>query len=246
MAKEPISRLIRSLESKSGEISTSTRDAICALPIHEREVQAGALIVRIGSKPSSSILVLDGMLIRHKIVGDGKRQIISIHIAGDMPDLQSLFLKTMDHDISAVQPSRIGLIPHEALRVLIRDCPEAGKLLWGRSLVDASLAREWLVNVGRRRAVSRAAHLLCEYVMRSRAVGLSDGRTCEWPLTQGHMSDALGLSAVHINRSLQELRKRNLIVLEKNTLEILDFEGLKELGDFDETYLHLQDVPVEP
>jgi CRP-like cAMP-binding protein len=183
--------------------------------------------------------MLEGMTSRYKISADGKRHIMSLHIRGDIPDLQSLFIEEMDHSLAAMVDSTVLAIPHDKMRNIIEQHPRIAHMLWRDTLIDAALFREWIV-MRDRPAYVRIAHLLCEQFLRMEAVGLTSENRCPLPLTQAQIGDALGLSNVHVNRTLQELRAKQLIVLEDWTLTILDFGGLKRAGEFDPLYLHLR------
>jgi CRP-like cAMP-binding protein len=174
------------------------------------------------------------------MVPDGKRQITAFHTPGDVPDLHSLHIKVMDHSLGAIAASQVFLVPHEKMRATLAAEPSLRDLLWRDTLIDAAVFREWTVNVGRRSAYTRIAHLLCEVLLRMRAVGLASGDSCDLPLTQEELGDATGLSNVHVNRSLQELRGDGLIELRRGSLKVLDWERLTEAGEFDPTYLHLR------
>jgi CRP-like cAMP-binding protein len=228
--------LIRKFEGNV-RLTAEVTAALTALPIHIRNVKAGALVVREGSRPTVATVILEGCLFRHKIVADGKRQIFSFQIAGDMPDLQSLFLPEMDHSITALDDGVIGIVQHAAVFALIANTPTAAELLWRECLLDAAIFREWIANTGRRQSVSRMAHLLCELVRRGEVVGLSKDKTYHFAATQMHYADALGLSVVHVNRALAKLKADGLIEWDRPILKITDWVGLTEVGDFDETYL---------
>ncbi|WP_315986470.1 Crp/Fnr family transcriptional regulator [Microvirga sp. Mcv34] len=229
--------LIRRLESIT-DLSQSEKDALLHLPLMLREFAADQVIVREGDHPSESCLVISGMAFRFKMTEDGKRQIMSFHIAGEIPDLQSLHLRTMDHGLSTLTPCKLAFISHRSLRSLFQQHPRLSEVFWRETLIDAAIFREWVVNVGRRPAPARMAHLLCELFLRHKAVGLVTDHAFEFPITQSEMADALGLSNVHVNRTLQELRARGLIGEQGHLLKILDWEGLKQAGEFDPTYLH--------
>jgi CRP-like cAMP-binding protein len=171
---------------------------------------------------------------------DGRRQISAIHIRGDIPDLQSLNLGVLDFSISTITPCVLGFIQHEALHVLCDNHPRLVRVLWRETLIYASIFREWLVNVGQGEAFSRMAHLLCETVLRLELVGLAEGHRCNFPVTQAKLADATGMTPVHVNRTLQDLRKAGLIRLKGSELEVLDWRGLKQAAGFDPTYLHLE------
>jgi CRP-like cAMP-binding protein len=205
-----------------------------------REFGPDEPIIREGDRPKNVAVVLSGFVYRYKMVDPGKRQIIAFHIAGDMPDLQGLHLDVMDHAVAPSVTSRIALIPHATILALLEEHPKLAHVFWREALIDGAIFREWTVNVGRRQALSRMAHLLCEMFTKSRAVGLTVAAECPLPLSQGQLADATGLSSVHVNRMLQSLRKDRLIRLEDRVLTILDWEGLKEVGDFNAAYLHLK------
>src|SRR5215211_5015427 len=202
--------LIRKLKS-IGELSEQDREALASLPVQVRTLQADQDVVREGDVPSVCCLLLDGFMHRYKVLPNGKRQILAIHTPGDVPDLQSLFLRHLDHSLAASVPSQAGFIPHETLRTLMRRSPTLTELLWRDTLIDAAIFREWIVAMGQRPARSHLAHLLCEVFTRLRAVGLAQDHACNLPLTQTELGDVCGLSTVHVNRTLQDLRRNGLI-----------------------------------
>jgi CRP-like cAMP-binding protein len=150
----------------------------------------------------------------------------------------------MDHSLGTLEPSRIAMIPHQTVLAVTKRHPELGHLLWRDTLVDAAMFREWMVGIGRRPAYARVAHVLCEMMVRMAAVGLAEDHTCELRVTQSELADALGLSAVHINRVLQSLRGAALIDLRAASLKIVNWTGLKKAGEFDPAYLHLEPTRV--
>jgi CRP-like cAMP-binding protein len=234
------SPLLRKLETIV-DLSDEEREAILGLPFMTKAVGEDQDIIRDGDRPSECCLILEGFTCRYKILSDGKRQIMSFHIPGDIPDLQSLHLKVMDHSLGTLTPCKVGMIKHDDLRGLIRRCPRVGDALWRDTLIDAAVFREWMIGIGRRSAYTRIAHVLCEILVRMRAIGLANGNgnDIELPVTQAEIADALGLSTVHVNRVLQELRSNGLITLRGRFLSAQGWPGLKQAGDFDPTYLHL-------
>jgi CRP-like cAMP-binding protein len=232
-------RLIRKLES-IGFLTPEEKAALAGLPLDVRSFPAGADLVREGDEPSQCCLIVDGLAARYKLTGEGQRQIMSFHWAGDVPDLQSLHLRQMDHSVGAITRTTAAFIHHDAIHRLIAAYPGIGSLLWRDTLIDAAIFREWLTGVGRRSAYARIAHLICELFMRARAVGLTHDNSLELPITQAELGDALGLSSVHVNRVLQELRGDGLIQSQGRMLVIADWPGLEAAGDFDPTYLHIQ------
>jgi CRP-like cAMP-binding protein len=224
-----------------GPLTESDIDLILALPYTARDGKAGWEIVREGDTPSQCCLILDGTFGRFKVAAEGARQIVSYHIRGDLPDLQSCFLAAMDHTLCALTPGTVAFIPHAAIRNILEEKPALGAKLLRESFIDSSVSREWLCNVGRRQAESRIAHLICEMFTRHQAAGSADQFTFPFGLTQTAISDAQGMSTVHVNRVLQKLKADNLISshAQSRTITILDWDGLQEVGDFDPGYLHI-------
>jgi CRP-like cAMP-binding protein len=233
------SALIRRLDSIAA-LDEAEKQALVELPMQVAEIKSNQDIVRERSRPSASFLMLRGIACSYKVTGEGKRQILAFHIPGDMPDLQSLHLTVLDCSIGTITPCTVGFVQHQALQALCDRFPRIAHAFWRQTLIDAAMHREWIVNTGRRPAYERMAHLLCEAVVRLRAVGLADRDGCDLPITQSEFGDALGLSTVHVNRVLQELRGAGLIVLKGSILSVLDWDGLKAAGDFDPAYLHFE------
>jgi CRP-like cAMP-binding protein len=230
-------RLIRKLRL-SADLDTADIRAIERLPVIVREFPAQTAIVREGERPAQCCMLIEGFACRSKTTDVGKRQILSIHIAGEIPDLQSLHLHVMDHDLTTLSRCTVGFISHDSMRALTRERPQVADALWREALVDAAVFREWIVNVGRRAAVSRMAHLLAEIGVRLEAIGLAEGGRYELPMTQLDLADALGLSSVHVNRVIQELRREGLIEMRKHAVALLDLPRLTKIADFDALYLH--------
>jgi CRP-like cAMP-binding protein len=234
-----IKPLIRKLEIIVS-LDKNERAALLNLPLQLTNLRADQDIVREGDRPSRSCALLEGFACTFKVTAEGKRQITAFYIPGDIPDLQSLHLEVLDSSLGTLTPCTVGFIQHEALHDLCDRHPRIARALWRETLIDASIFREWTVNVGRREAYARIAHILCELMARLKVMGLAKDHTCEIPITQGEFADATGLSNVHVNRVLQELRRDGLITLKGNTLVALDWDQLRLAGDFDPTYLHLQ------
>ena len=195
-------------------------------------------LFREGDRPPDCKLILEGMVCRYKMLDDGRRQIVSFHVPGDIVDLSSLLLGSLDHSISTLTVVRLVSIKHATLLDWMRQHRDIGRLLWLDTLIDASIFREWVVSVGRRTARERVAHLLCELVVRLRAAGLAQDRAFDLRITQAELADATGLSPVHVNRTVQELRREGLIEMNNKTLITLDWEALKQAAGFDPAYLH--------
>ena len=218
--------LIRRLES-IGIVSSTDKCALAQLPFSMQPLETGQDAVAEGARPTSCCLLIDGFMYRYHILPDGKRQILAIHTAGEIPDLQSLHLHRMDHSLAALSPCKVAYIPHNSLRKAIRQSPTLCDILWRETLIDAAIFRQWIVSLGRRSARVRLAHLLCELFVRQRAIGKSEANACELPLTQTEIADVLGLSLVHVNRTLQGLRGDRLIEHRGRKLTILRWDGLQ-------------------
>jgi CRP-like cAMP-binding protein len=204
----------------------------------------GEDLVRTGTRPRACTLIVSGFACRYKDLPDGGRQIVSLLIPGDICDLQSFILERMDHSIGALDACTAGYIPHATVREITETYPRIARAFWKDTLIEAAAFREHIVSLGRRPAYTRIAHALCEVMTRLEAVGLTENGSCRFPVTQVELSDALGLSVVHVNRTLQRLRADGLISLGGDTLTVHDWERLKEAGEFDRSYLHL--VPASP
>src|SRR4051794_36411342 len=235
--------LIRKLESVF-TLTDDERQALETLPMQVVAIKDRQDIVREGDRPSRSCLILSGFACVYKMTAQGKRQIVSFAIAGDLPDLQSLHLGVLDTSISTLSPCRVGFIPHEALRDICLRHPRIGAAFWREALIDAAIFREWVMNVGQREAYQRMAHVLCELLVRLRAVGLAEDHACDLPITQSEFADALGITTVHVNRVLQQMRADGLIVSKGTQIKIPDWDKLKQVGEFDPAYLHLEQEDV--
>jgi CRP-like cAMP-binding protein len=212
-------------------------EAVLALPYEMRTVQQGQHLVRQGTRIERCSLLLSGWASRQRITVHGSRQILSIHIKGDFVDLQSALLKMAQDDVQALSPIEVALVPRQAIVDLAFAHPEVGKLLWTDTLIDASIAREWTVNVGRRDARTRILHLMCELYERLRSAGMASENGFELPLTQEQLGDATGLTSVHVNRTLQSLRQDGLFERDRRSVQIGDLSTMKAQADFDATYL---------
>jgi CRP-like cAMP-binding protein len=211
------------------------------LVLNVRQVPARIDLIQEGDKPSDVHLVMEGFACRYKVLPDGKRHIMAYLVPGDFCDLHVFILDEMDHSLGTLSPCRIVDIPRARILELT-ERPAIARALWIAAMVDEATLREWLVNIGGRPAEERVAHLLCELLLRLRAVGLADGDKYVLPITQQDLADTMGLSNVHMNRVIQRLRAEKLITLKRQNLVILDMERLQELASFNPNYLHLTQV----
>jgi len=223
-------------------LDESDREALLALPYRLQTVEPSVYIVREGERPDRSCLILSGFAFRHKVTLEGARQIVSVHIPGDFLDLDGALLNVADHNVQALSRCELACIPRAAIRDLILAHPRVGTAMWTETLIDGSMFREWVVNVGRRDARSRIAHLLCEFARRLDVVGLAAQYRYELPMTQEQLADATGLTPVHVNRVLMGLARDGLIERTKRFIGIPDWEALRRVAGFSETYLHLDQL----
>ena len=208
------------------------------LPWNRRSYDRDSYMIREGEPTTVCTVLLSGFAFRQKLVSDGARQIISIHIPGEFIDIQNGLLEVADHNVQSLGRSSVAMVPKGPLMDLMAANQNIRRAIWYDSLIDAAIFREWVVNVGRRDARERIAHLLCELAARLKSAGLESGPMFDFPVTQEQIADATGLTAVHTNRTLQSLRKDGLISLSSNKLTILDWNALAETGDFNKRYLH--------
>jgi CRP-like cAMP-binding protein len=196
-------------------------------------------LINEGDQPDHVHLILEGFACRYKLLPNGERQIMAYLVPGDICDLHVSILGEMDHAISTLSRCKVVLIPRGIIEDLTENHGRINRALWWATLVDEATLREWLVNMGRRPADKQLAHLLCELLVRLQAVGLATENSYEFPVTQAELAETLGITTVHVNRMLQQLRKDGLLTLQGNRLIIMDVDGLKKFADFDQNYLHL-------
>jgi CRP-like cAMP-binding protein len=235
----PLDLLLRKLDG-GRMLDLADRQAVLDLPMTVRSVPAATYLTREGEPPGSCAVIIEGYAFRHKITGNGARQIVSLHIPGEALDFQGLTLAHADHNIQTLTRAELAVVPMSAIRELTLTRPAVGRAIVTQMLVEASIFREWIVNVGRRSARERLAHLLCEFACRLDAQGLADGGGYELPMTQEQIGDALGLTSVHVNRSIKALSEEGLLTRKGRVISFPDIRRLREVGDFSELYLHLQ------
>lgn len=205
-----------------------------------RTARARDDIIREGDNPRVVNLILEGWANRYKTLEDGRRQIIAFFLPGDLCDLNIFILREMDHSLGAITPIRYAELPRDAFDALTSERPRIVQALWWDTLVMAAVQREWTVNLGQRSAIERLSHLVCELFVRLRAVGLTQGDAFDCPLTQNDLAEATGMTPVHVNRTLQELRTRGLLQWRGKRIAILDWQALRDTALFNPNYLHLE------
>jgi CRP-like cAMP-binding protein len=219
-------------------LSEADKSLLNEVTANPREVKAKTDLIAEGDTPDDVHLILDGFACRYKLTSEGKRQIMAYLVPGDFCDLHVFILRSMDHAIATLSACSVIEIPRQRILAML-ERPALATALWWATLVDEAVLREWLVNIGQREAPERIGHLLCELLLRLRTVGLADGESYELPITQAELADTVGISAVHVNRSLQALRDAGLITLQGKHLVILDAKRLNAFSGFNPNYLHL-------
>ena len=236
----PLELLVRKLEAHT-TLPPEDREAVLALPFKPRTLEAGSYTMREGDKPERCAVLISGYAFRHKVTGDGSRQIVSLHIPGEALDFQNLFMPESDHNVQMLSRGDVAEIPTHAIEELVLSRPKVGEAVMIHTLVEASIFREWTLNIGRRDARSRIAHLLGEFAFRLSALKLDNGTAYELPMTQEQLADATGLTPVHVNRVLKTLQAEGLISRDRRVIRFPDFARLRDVGDFNVRYLHTRE-----
>jgi CRP-like cAMP-binding protein len=224
------------------ELSAADREAVLSLPYTLRRLEAQSYTMREGDRPEKCAVLLSGYAFRHKLTGEGARQILAIHIPGDALDFQNLFLNESDHNVQMLTRGTVAEIPGHALEELALGNRNVGRAILVSTLIEASIFREWALNVGRRDARSRVAHLLCEFAYRLTTHGLKPSGTYELPMTQEQLADATGLTAVHVNRVLQALQREGLLDRDRRMVRFPSWERMRDVADFNPRYLHTREM----
>jgi len=240
--KHPLERFLWELTFHR-ELDADDRQAILDLPVRVRQLDPGTYLVREGVVPKICSVLIDGYAYRQKLTGDGARQILALCIPGDAVDLQNMFLNVADHAVQMLTSGTVADLKRSDLQDLVLARPAVGAAIIKSTLVEASILREWVVNVGRRDARERIAHVLCEFAVRLETRGLSSGGF-ELPMTQEQLADTTGLTPVHVNRTLKVLEAEGLITRQRRHIQFPDWRALQSAGDFSRQYLHLPDEDV--
>ncbi len=232
------SPLTRKLEL-FGLLPEEDKRTLESLTASARSVASHNDLIREGDSPTEVQLVLEGLACRYKVLPDGKRSIFAYLVPGDFCDLNIFILKEMDHNIMTLSPCTVATIPR--LQVLkLSERPAIARALWWATLVDEATLREWLVNIGQRDAETRIGHLFCEMHLRLASVGLATDGEFVLPLTQSEIGDTMGLSTVHVNRTLQSLRTKGAIAFKNGRVVIPDIKRLAQACQFNPNYLHIE------
>ncbi|WP_368039522.1 Crp/Fnr family transcriptional regulator [Sphingomonas sp. ID1715] len=234
-----IDRLLAKLRRRD-EISAEEEEALRDAVTETAELRADVTFIRRGQRLHQSTLLLSGLMCRYKDLRNGERQVTELHVAGDFADLHSFTLKTLDHELMTLTPCTIGLVPHEKLTRITERFPHLTRVLWFQTNLDAAIHREWEVSLGRRDAAARLAHLFCELQVRLEIVGMAEADGYDLALTQTDLSECVGITPVHVNRSLKLLREDGLAEFRERRVTLLDRAGLERAAEFDPGYLYLE------
>jgi len=239
---EEFCALARTLERRD-VLSGEEQQLLSQLPARKRRFAAGEELVAEHAEPSESCLILSGFVARAQFLADGSRQLTAIHLPGDFVDLHALLLKVMDHSVVALTSCEAAFVPHNSLVAVIEASPHVGRLLWLSTVIDGAIERACVTSLGRRAAAKHLAHLISELLLRLETVGLTRGNSFDFPLKQADVADLIGLSLVHTNRTIQELRSQGLIRWDGRVMTITDLAQLHKYAEFDPTYLNLVKRP---
>jgi CRP-like cAMP-binding protein len=232
-----VNPLIRKLEQFAG-LSDEDKRLVDDAARDVRRLEARQDIIREGERPDEVHLLLEGWAARYKVLPGGERAIMAYLIPGDLCDIHIALLDRMDHSIGTLSPAKVAYIPRERIEALMGRGDDLARALTWSMLVDEAILREWLVTLGHRPADKRVAHLICEMMLRSKAVGLTDDDSFDLPLTQEELADTMGITPVHMNRTLQALRRSDLITTRGKRVIVRDAERLMAFADFNPNYLH--------
>lgn len=230
----------RFLRNRTGiQLTDAERRQLEAAIVDVRTIEARRTVIKEGEEVNVSTLLLEGFMARYIDDRKGLRQLVAIQVPGEFVDLHAYPMKRLDHNVGTLTPCRIAIVPHAAISALIEDNVPFARKLWFSTLIDAAMHRAWIFRIGRLDAVGRVAHFLSEMNCRLEAVELSDGQDFTLEITQADLAEACGLTSVHVNRVIRQLREMELCVFRASRVRILDRAGLERRGNFDPHYLYL-------
>lgn len=206
-------------------------------------VEARTTMIKAGERVTSSTLLVRGFMSRYIDDPAGLRQLVAVHVAGEFVDLHAYPMRELDHSIGTLTRCEVAIVRHDSLKAILEGHETLSRKLWFSTLLDAALHRAWLFRVGRLDALGRIAHLFCEMNARLESAGLSDGRTFDLPLTQADIAEICGLTAVHVNRVLRQLREGALCQFKSGSVTLINPKALARRGHFDPHYLYLKTMP---
>ena len=221
-----------------GQLSAKDVAALQEATSRQRRIKAKHDLIREGDRPGPVFVMLDGWACRYKILPSGTRQVLAYLMPGDSCDLHVGLLAQMDHSIQTITASRVATIEREEMDVILDQHPAIAKAIYVAQLIDEGTMRAWITSMGRRASIERVAHLMCELYIRARNIGLTSESSFALPLSQLLLADSLGMTPVHLNRVLRELRTRGAMTLKRGSLILSDLPKLVQIAGFDDNYLH--------
>ena len=242
--EDALQALIRKLREHT-RLSRESQKIIETFSHEDFDLKPDEDLIRQGDKPRVSALVISGFLARYHLLPDGRRQYLSFHMAGDMPDSQALFIEKMDHAVCAIGPARVAVLPHRELLAVFEEHPSIGFAIWRETLIDAAIFREAITSNGARQSLARMAHLLCEIFYRARSSRITQNDTLIFPISLIQLGEAIGMAIATVNRTLKELRDSGVADFRSGELIVKDWDGLVDLARFDPAYLHLKRPPAD-
>ncbi|MDT0576998.1 Crp/Fnr family transcriptional regulator [Croceicoccus sp. F390] len=235
----PLSLFVKDLALRA-PLSPADRDAIYKLPHTLRILETSAYALREADMPTHCGVLVSGFAFRQKIASDGGRQIMAILLPGDAIDLQNLFLDVSDHSIQMMTRGQLAMLRREDIQEIVRTRPGVRQAIFIKILAEASIFREWLVNLGQRQAPERVAHLLCELGFRFEVLGLAEKYGYELPITQEELGDATGITSVHVNRILKKLDASGFVTRNRRQISFSNWSDMRTIAGFNARYLHMQ------
>lgn len=241
LRRDALALFLNGIAARS-RLTDEERRAVLDLPGEIVHVRANQDLVRLGEVVNRTCLVVEGMMARFGQTRDGQRQISALYIPGDMPDLHSFVIPRASWALTGLTRSTVVRVPHAAIRAVTERFPAVANAFWRHCTLDAAATTEWILNIGRRTARARIAHLLCEMAARYEQIGKLEGLSFPFPVTQNHLGDALGLTPVHVNRMLGQLKREGIVTIGNRTVRIADWSELVAAADFDPGYLHFDNA----
>ena len=230
----------RFIEKLSGlaPLTKTEISSLVAATSSPRKVAARRDLIREGDRPGPVFVMLEGWACRYKVLPSGTRQVLAFLMPGDCCDLHVGLLAEMDHSIQTITPALVAMVDHEQMESIMDRHRGVAKAMYASQLIDEGTMRAWITSMGRRASIERIAHLMCELYLRARNIGLVSEAGLRLPLSQLLLADSLGMTPVHLNRVLKELRLGGAMTLERGSLVIVDPAKLVQIAGFDENYLH--------
>lgn len=238
MGRHPVANQFIEKLRKLVPLDGSAIAALDNVTVSAQKFDARHDLIREGDQPGPLIVILDGWACRNKILPNGARQMLAFMMPGDCCDLHIDLVAEMDHNIQTITPCVVAKISRDTIETIFDEHPTVMKAMYLVQLIDQGTLRAWITSIGRRSSTERVAHLMCELYLRAKNIGLGFDQRLELPLSQIVLADALGMTSVHINRVLKQLRIAGAMTISRGSLTIVNPQVLVQIAGFDENYLH--------